>query len=91
MLPVPIFDRIEIELIESGIELTCSQPGIPTDSSNLVWRAAERFLAKVGSETGVRIHLELLAATTNCSNNRCCAGSLAAVNSGCHWTPNNHG
>ena len=58
MLPVPIFDRIEIELIESGIELTCSQPGIPTDSSNLVWRAAERFLAKVGSETGVRIHLE---------------------------------
>ena len=58
MLPVPIFDRLEIELIESGIELTCSQPGIPTDSSNLVWRAAERFLAKVGSETGVRIHLE---------------------------------
>ena len=61
MLPVPIFDRIEIELIESGIELTCSQPGIPTDSSNLVWRAAERFLAKVGSETGVRIHLEKIS------------------------------
>ena len=58
MLPVPIFDRLEIELIESGIELTCSQPGIPTDSSNLVWRAAERFLTKAGSETGVRIHLE---------------------------------
>ena len=58
MLPVPIFDRLEIELIESGIELTCSQPGIPTDSSNLVWRAAERYLARAESKTGVRIHLE---------------------------------
>lgn len=58
MLPVPIFDRLEIELIESGIELTCSQPGIPTDSGNLVWRAAEQLLAKAQHNGGVRINLE---------------------------------
>jgi len=58
MLPIPIFDRLEIELIKSGIELTCSQPSIPTDSGNLVWRAAEQLLDKSRHGGGVRIHLE---------------------------------
>jgi 4-diphosphocytidyl-2-C-methyl-D-erythritol kinase len=58
MLPVPIFDRLEIELIGEDIELTCNQPGIPPDSGNLIWRAAEQFLATIKSEGGVRIHLD---------------------------------
>ena len=58
MLPVPIFDRLDFELLGHGIELTCNQPGIPTDSSNLAWRAAESFAAKAGVAGGVRIHLE---------------------------------
>jgi len=58
MLPVPIFDRLDFELAGGGIELTCNQPGIPTDSGNLAWRAAESFAAKAGVAGGVRIHLE---------------------------------
>ena len=58
MLPVPIFDRLDFELLGHGIELTCNQPGIPTDSSNLVCQAAESFAAKAGVTGGVRIHLE---------------------------------
>mgnify|MGYP001026511212 CR=1 FL=1 len=58
MLPVPIFDRLDFELLGHGIELTCNQPDIPTDSSNLVSRAAESFAAKAGVTGGVRIHLE---------------------------------
>ena len=58
MLPVPIFDRLDFELLGHGIELTCNQPGIPTDSSNLVCQAAESFAAKAGVAGGVRVHLE---------------------------------
>jgi 4-diphosphocytidyl-2-C-methyl-D-erythritol kinase len=58
MLPVPIFDRLDFELLDHGIELTCNQPGIPTDSSNLVCQAAESFAAKAEVTGGVRIHLE---------------------------------
>ncbi|HJO10061.1 MAG TPA: 4-(cytidine 5'-diphospho)-2-C-methyl-D-erythritol kinase [Verrucomicrobiota bacterium] len=58
MLPVPIFDRLDFELTGGRIELTCNRDGIPTDSGNLVWRAAELFAAKAGITDGVRIHLE---------------------------------
>ena len=58
MLPVPIFDRLDFELLGYGIELTCNQPGIPTDSSNLVCQAAESFAAKAEVTGGVRVHLE---------------------------------
>ena len=58
MLPVPIFDRLDFELLSQGIELTCNQPGIPNDSSNLACLAAESFTAKAGVTGGVRIHLE---------------------------------
>ena len=58
MLPVPIFDRLDFELLGYGIELTCNQPGIPTDSSNLACQAAESFAAKAGVTGGVRVHLE---------------------------------
>ena len=58
MLPVPIFDRLDFELPNDDIELTCNQPGIPTDSGNLACRAAELFAARVGIADGVRIHLE---------------------------------
>ena len=58
MMPVPIFDSLEIELTESGIELTCNDPNIPSDSNNLVYRAAELFKSKACISAGIRIHLE---------------------------------
>jgi 4-diphosphocytidyl-2-C-methyl-D-erythritol kinase len=58
MHPLPIFDRLQFEPGRQGIELTCSDPHLPTDSGNLVYRAAESFLRTAGIREGARIHLD---------------------------------
>jgi 4-diphosphocytidyl-2-C-methyl-D-erythritol kinase len=59
MQPVNVRDMLAFETKQSpGIELTCSEPSLPTDSGNLVHRAAVRFLEMAGVADGVRIHLE---------------------------------
>lgn len=59
MLPVSVFDSIEIQRSESpGIQMTCSHISLPTDSSNLAFRAAECFFQAVGKSDGIRMHLE---------------------------------
>lgn len=58
-MPVPLTDRLTFERAGAGVQLTCSHPELPVDSGNLVYRAAESFLAAAGlSGEGVRIHLE---------------------------------
>ena len=57
--PVPCFDYLSLEDAGSGIELTCSQPGLPVDSSNLIHRATTAFVEASGVQSGIRIHLEL--------------------------------
>lgn len=56
--PVNVCDRLTFAPAPAGIELTCSAPALPTDSSNLVHRAASAFLQAAGIGSGVRIHLE---------------------------------
>ena len=58
MHPVNLFDEMHFERIASGLQLTCSNPALPTDAGNLVHRAATLFLQKTGIGGGVRIHLE---------------------------------
>lgn len=59
MLPVPLTDDLSfVEVSGDGIELTCNRPDLPVDRTNLVYRAAEQFLAAAGIKTGLRIHLE---------------------------------
>jgi len=58
MHPVNLFDEMDFERVASGFHLTCSDPTLPTDSSNLVHRAAMLFFQKTGIQDGVRIHLE---------------------------------
>ena len=58
MQPVNLFDRLRFTRAGSGIQLTCSEPSLPTDSSNLVHRAAAAFLQQAGIADGVSIHLE---------------------------------
>lgn len=58
MHPIPIHDLLTFERSRQGIELTCDVPELPTDSGNLVYRAAARFLEHAGIKDGVRIHLE---------------------------------
>ena len=58
MHPVNVCDQLSLARGGSGIELTCSEPGLPVDAGNLVHRAASCFLAAIGSRDGVRLHLE---------------------------------
>jgi 4-diphosphocytidyl-2-C-methyl-D-erythritol kinase len=58
MHPVAVFDRLSFEHGGRGIQLTCSEPSLPTDSRNLVHRAAAMFLEAASTTEGVRVHLE---------------------------------
>lgn len=58
MQPIGIQDVLKFERVSNGIELTCSNPSLPVDSSNLVHRAADAFLKESGIQEGVRMHLE---------------------------------
>jgi 4-diphosphocytidyl-2-C-methyl-D-erythritol kinase len=59
MHPVNFADHLTFSRLPTkGIELTCSDPELPTDSRNLVHRAAAAFLESARISAGVRIHLE---------------------------------
>src|SRR6185436_4606738 len=56
--PVNLCDRLTFAPLASGVELTCSEPGLPTDAGNLVHRAATQFLQAAQIRDGVKICLE---------------------------------
>jgi len=58
MHPINLCDELALERGGEGIQLSCSDPGLPTDPSNLVHRAATAFLSAAGFKEGLRIHLE---------------------------------
>lgn len=56
---VSIYDKLTVTIKEEqGIELTCSEPGIPCNEKNLAWKAAAAFLRETGLHCGFIIHLE---------------------------------
>jgi 4-diphosphocytidyl-2-C-methyl-D-erythritol kinase len=58
MQPVNLCDELTFERANSGIALTCSDPSLSTDGSNLVHRAAAAFFQRTQIDSGVRIHLQ---------------------------------
>ena len=56
--PVNVCDQLSFSRVGAGVQLTCSNPALPTDSTNLVHRAAAAFLQAAKISDGVRIHLE---------------------------------
>jgi 4-diphosphocytidyl-2-C-methyl-D-erythritol kinase len=58
MYPVKLFDRLAFQCIGGSLKLTCSEPALPVDENNLVYRAAKAFLDAAGISDGVEIHLE---------------------------------
>ena len=58
MHPVDVFDELTFERVGSNLQLTCNHASLPTDSGNLVFRAAAAFLDQAGIHDGVRVHLE---------------------------------
>jgi len=62
---VSLYDRVELESRDGGIELECDATGIPTDGTNLVVRAAELLRAAVPGAAGrgcrIRLHKRIPA------------------------------
>jgi 4-diphosphocytidyl-2-C-methyl-D-erythritol kinase len=58
MQPVNFCDELVFERVGNAIQLSCSEKSLPVDSRNLVFRAAENFLAAAEISDGVKIHLE---------------------------------
>jgi 4-diphosphocytidyl-2-C-methyl-D-erythritol kinase len=58
MHPVNFSDQLAFARAGEGVEMTCNDASLPTDSRNLVHRAATAFLEAAGISEGVRIHLE---------------------------------
>ncbi len=58
MAPISLGDTLDIDLISSGIEFTCSDPALSDAGENLATRAARLFLEEFKLSTGVRIHLD---------------------------------
>ena len=58
MQPVLLCDRLEVGKSASGIALSCSNPALPVDATNLVHKAATAFLRAAGILDGVSIRLE---------------------------------
>jgi 4-diphosphocytidyl-2-C-methyl-D-erythritol kinase len=56
--PVALNDILTFKKSASGIQLTCNNPSLPTDATNLVHRAAQSFLQTAKIHDGVSIHLE---------------------------------
>jgi len=56
--PVPVHDRLTFTRTAQGIELTCTEAALPTDSRNLVFRAAALFLEAARIREGVRLRLD---------------------------------
>jgi 4-diphosphocytidyl-2-C-methyl-D-erythritol kinase len=58
MQPVNFCDELAFERSGGGVQLSCSEKNLPTDSKNLVHRAATAFLSAAKISGGVKIHLE---------------------------------
>lgn len=58
MQQISLADEVIVRLDdEEGICIECSDPAIPCDQTNLAWRAAERFYARLGEPPHVHITL----------------------------------
>jgi 4-diphosphocytidyl-2-C-methyl-D-erythritol kinase len=57
MVPVGLYDVVRVASGEAGVDLSCPDSDLPTDSGNLVYRAARLILDECLSSAGVRLEL----------------------------------
>jgi 4-diphosphocytidyl-2-C-methyl-D-erythritol kinase len=58
MQSVDLHDRVRLEIIDSGIQVKCNFPWIPTDRNNTAYRAAELIKENFGIKEGIKISIE---------------------------------
>ena len=56
--PISVGDTLEVTAAEAGFSLSCDDPDLPTDGSNLVMKAAEMFRRKSGWKGGAEFRLQ---------------------------------
>jgi 4-diphosphocytidyl-2-C-methyl-D-erythritol kinase len=57
---VDLFDRVTVETRRGPLEVRCDMPGVPTDRTNLVWKAAQALWVEAGRSgepRGARVSL----------------------------------
>ncbi len=65
MLGIGLYDELEVNISKEGdsgesrIALLCDSPGIPTDSRNTAWKAAELMLKKCGTPSGFSAEIKI--------------------------------
>lgn len=57
MQSIDLYDEINLNKIESGIEITCNKQYVPTDERNIAYKAAKIFLDKYKIKGGVHIDI----------------------------------
>ncbi len=57
MQPLSLADELTLTVGSDGISLACDGAGLPQGKDNLVWRAAESFLAASGLARGIHLAL----------------------------------
>ena len=87
MQSVSVYDTLELSLDESapeGIEIMCDKEGFPTDSSNLIWKAAELFKEfshiSFGGKLIVKVEKNLPSQAGMGGGSADCAAMLKAMN-----------
>ena len=54
---IELADRVALEAPAEGIAVECDAPGVPANSDNLAWRAADLVQRETGVDGGVRIRI----------------------------------
>ena len=55
---VDLSDIVEVAAAREGISVSCSNPEIPTGEKNICYKAAKRFIERVGGNFGAEIRIE---------------------------------
>lgn len=55
---VTLYDEIEIKITEKGLSVTCDHEDVPSDETNIAYKALKEILAYSSRNVGVQIHIK---------------------------------
>lgn len=58
MQNIELYDEIDIEKKQAGIQIECNVPYVPTDERNLAYKAAKLFVERFEIKSGVKISIK---------------------------------
>jgi len=77
---IELHDLLRLKKRDAGIAVTCSHPDVPTDESNLAFRAASRLLASSGGGIEIEIEKSIPVAAGLGGGSADAAGTLVGLN-----------